>query len=389
MKKKISVIAPDLSGGGGTRVYLLAQVLQQLNHDVKVVGFAFRQPLYPLPPSNLQVEWMAGCDYPQFIMAARQLLQKIDGDIIYAVKPRPTSLGIGLLKKLQNRKPLILDIDDWEMSWFGGDGWKYSPMPKQLLRDLIKKDGVLRNPQYQLYLKWSQNLVKYADAITVNTKFLKNKYGGTYLPHGKDINHFNPDNFPIADSRDKYGFSKYKILMFPGTVRPHKGVEDILKAMDLLNRHDLKLVLVGGRIIQDSYVDKLIKKWQHWIIKLPQQPIEKMPEIVAAADIIVVPQRLTTTSQAQFPIKLTDAMAMAKPILATTVGDIPDILGNTGYLVEPSNPQQLAEKISWIFDNLGEAQEKAQKARKYCIEKYSIESMATILSQVLEPFCHL
>ena len=387
MRKKISVIAPDLSGGGGTRVYLLAQVLQKLNYDVKVVGFAFRQPLYPLPPSHLKVEWIAGCDYPQFIMATWQLLQKIDGDIIYAVKPRPTSLGIGLLKKLQNRKPLILDIDDWEMSWFGGDDWGYNPTPKQLLRDLIKKDGVLRNPQYQLYLKWTQKLIKYADDITVNTKFLKYKYGGTYLPHGKDTNRFNPDKFSVEKSREKYGLSNYKILMFPGTVRPHKGIEDVLKAMDLLNRHDLKLVLVGGRIIEDSYVDKLIKKWQHWIIKLPQQPMDKMPEIIAAADIIVVPQQLTTTSQAQFPIKLTDGMAMAKPILATKVGDIPEILGETGYLIDPGCPEQLADKINWIFDNLEEAKEKAQKARKHCIKTYSIESIATILSLVLKPFC--
>ena len=44
---------------------------------------------------------------------------------------------------------------------------------------------------------------------------------------------------------------------------------------------------------------------------------EMMPEIVSAADVIVVPQRNTPAAQAQFPLKLTDGMAMAKPILAT------------------------------------------------------------------------
>ncbi|NQZ63031.1 glycosyltransferase family 4 protein [Crocosphaera sp.] len=385
MKKKISVLAPDLSGGGGTRVYLLAEVLQKLNYDVKVVGCAFRQPLYPPPPSYLTVEWIPGSDYPQFIGAIWQLLQKIDGDIIYAVKPRPTSLGIAVLKKLQSRKPIILDIDDWEMSWFGGDNWRYYVKPKQLLRDIIKSDGVFRNPQYQWYLKWTHKLIKYADAITINTRFLSNKYGGTYLPHGKDTERFNPENFSPEKSREKYGMSDYKILMFPGTVRPHKGIEDILQAMDLLNREDLKLVLVGGRIIEDGYVNKLINKWQRWIIKLPQQSPEKMPEIVAAAHLIVVPQQLTKTSKAQFPIKLTDGMSMAKPILATKVGDIPEILGHTGYLVDPSSPEQLANKINWIFNHLEEAEKQGQKARERCIQAYSLDSMATILSQVLEP----
>ncbi|WP_107670963.1 glycosyltransferase family 4 protein [Cyanothece sp. BG0011] len=387
MKKKISVLAPDLSGGGGTRVYLLAEVLQKLDYDVTVLGFAFRQPLYPPPPSYLKVEWIPGSDYPQFILKIWQLLQKIDGDIIYAVKPRPTSLGIAILKKLQSRKPVILDIDDWEMSWFGGDNWKYYVKPKQLLRDIIKPDGVFRNPQYQWYLKWTQKLIKYADAITINTKFLSNKYGGTYLPHGKDITRFNPDHFSPQKSRKQYGLSDYKILMFPGTVRPHKGIEDVLKAMDLLNWADLKLVLVGGRVIEDGYVNNLLNKWQHWIIKLPQQPPEKMPEIVAAAHVVVVPQKLTSTSEAQFPIKLTDGMAMGKPILATKVGDIPEILGDTGYLVDPSSPEQLAHQIDWIFNHLEEAQSKGQKARERCIQAYSLQSMATILSQILEPFC--
>ena len=67
------------------------------------------------------------------------------------MKPRPTSLGIAVLKKLQSRKPIILDIDNWEMSWFGGDNWRYYVKPKQLLRDIIKSDGVFRNPQYQWY----------------------------------------------------------------------------------------------------------------------------------------------------------------------------------------------------------------------------------------------
>ena len=39
---------------------------------------------------------------------------------------------------------------------------------------------------------------------------------------------------------------------------------------------------------------------------------------------------------------------MAKPILATRVGDIPHILGDTGYLVAPDSPQQLAEAIESV-----------------------------------------
>ena len=126
-----------------------------------------------------------------------------------------------------------------------------------------------------------------------------------------------------------------------------------------------------------------MQKWGRWIIQLPRCPVEVMPEVLSAADIIVVPQRDHPTSRAQFPLKLTDGMAMAKPILSTKIGDIPEILGGTGYLVEPSNPAQIAEKIDWIFKNLAAANETGKSARKRCIELYSIEKMATILSQVI------
>lgn len=381
---KVSVLAPDLSGGGGTRVYLIAKVLQKLGYIVNVYGFLFGEEIYPQPPDSLPVNYVKGCDYPKMISSSLNLLGAIDGDIIYAIKPRPTSFGIGIIKAFLGKKPLILDIDDWEMSWFGGDDWHYKPTIKQLARDLLKPNGALRNPQYPLYIQWSEKLISQANAITVNNKFLEYRYGGTYLPNGKDTDLFNPDNFNSEECRVKYGLSDYRVLMFPGTARPHKGLEDVLIALDELNQPDLKLVLVGGREIGDQYLDNLLAKWGKWIIKLPPQPLDEMAEVIAAAHIIVVPQREEKTALAQFPIKLTDGMAMAKPIISTKVGDIPQILQDTGWLVEPEAPQQIAEAINQIFNNYPQALEKANLARQRCIENYSLDKMASTLGQVIE-----
>ena len=186
MNKKISVLAPDLSGGGGTRVYLIAQVLQQLNCQVTVYGPIFGWEIYPTPPGNIAVVSVKGNNYPQFFGQIKTLLDRLSGEIIYAVKPRPTSFGIGLLKRFFSPRPLILDIDDWEMSWFGGDRWSYRPYPRQLARDILKKNGALRDPNHPLYLRWMENLINRADAVTVNNQFLQKRYGGIYLPNGKD-----------------------------------------------------------------------------------------------------------------------------------------------------------------------------------------------------------
>jgi glycosyltransferase involved in cell wall biosynthesis len=381
-QSKVSILTPNVCKGGVERAYLLAQAFQRLNYDVEILGFLFGESLYPEPPSNLIINYLPGCNYPKLFASTQKLLSKIDGDIICAVKPKVTTYGTALIKKFFHHRPVILDIDDWELSWHGGDEWKYHPTWKQIARDILKKEGALRNSDHPLYLKWMESTVHRADAITTITQFLIDRFGGTCIPNGKDTSLFDPQKYDAAVSREYYGLSKYRVLMFPGAPRPHKGLEDVLAALDLLNEPDLRLVIVGGNPY-DNYDDQLFKQWGHWMIKLPKIPIDKMPNVIAAAHIVVVTQRDTPTARAQFPLKLTDGMAMAKPVLATKVGDIPEILGGTGYLVAPSSPEEIAQEIKIIFQDLPAANERGLKARDRCIKKYSIEAMAVELSKVV------
>ncbi|WYL94204.1 MAG: glycosyltransferase family 4 protein [Gloeotrichia echinulata IR180] len=379
---KVSILTPNFSKGGVDRAYLLGQVFKTLNYEVEILGFLFGKSIYPEPPSDLPIYCLPGCNYPKFFASTRQLLQKIDGDIVCAVKPKLTSYGVALINNIFNHRPLIIDIDDWELSWHGGDSFQYRPSWKQLARDVIKKDGALRNPEHPLYLKWMESAINRADAVTADTQFLLNRFGGTYIPNGKDTSLFDPQKFDAKISRELYGLAEYRILMFPGAPRPHKGLEDVLMALDELNEADLRLVIVGGNPY-DNYDDQLIERWGKWIIKLPQMPVEKMPQIVAASHVVVVPQRDTPVARAQFPIKLTDGMSMAKPVLATRVGDIPEIISDTGYLVDPNSPKQIAAQIKLIFQDLEAANERGRQARERCIEKYSIKAMAISLNSVI------
>ncbi|MEH2065894.1 MAG: glycosyltransferase family 4 protein [Nostoc sp.] len=384
MKKfsKISLLVSDLSSAAILRAYLIATALRNLEYEVEIMGFLFGNNLYRNLPSELNVYNLPGKNFPEFFGEIRKLLPKINGDIIYAIKPQIASFGVALLKKIFSQKPLILDIDDWELSWYGGDDWHYRPTPKQLVRELLKPDGALRNPYHPLYVKWMEGLVSRADAVTVHTEFLQQRFGGTFVPNGKDTSLFDPTRYDAESSRNRYGLSEYRILMFPGAPRPYKGLEDVLIALDKINQPDLRLVIVGGSPY-DDYDQQLEQKWGRWIIKLPKYPADVMPDLVAAAHIVVVPQRDTPETRAQFPLKLTDGMAMAKPILSTRVGDIPKILGDTGYLVEPGCPEQLAEQIQFIFQNLESANQQGIKARQRCVENYSIEAMAFTLKSVI------
>jgi len=50
-------------------------------------------------------------------------------------------------------------------------------------------------------------------------------------------------------------------------------------------------------------------------------------------------------------------MAMAKPVIAANVSEIPEILNGCGWVVEPENPRQLAETIQYVYEHPIEAKE--------------------------------
>lgn len=392
--RKISIIAHDLAGGGMTRAYALAQALMHSGYDVEIIGIKLTHgAVYPVPPENVSVIEVSGCC---FIHRVWRLLSRLNGDILYAIKPRPSSYGVALIKRAITACPVALDIDDWEQGLMDSHTRAHDA-PRALnnsIRDhmrLLKTRvrGYLNirrwlNPADKRYIKWLERTVTRADAVTVNTHFLHQRYGGCYIPHCKDISKYDPAKYSPGESRLRYGLADYIVLMFPGTPRPHKGLEDLLAAMENLQNPDLRLVLVGGRSSSDSYVEILMERWGQWIVRLPAFSVECMPEVVAAAHIVVIPQRDTSVACAQFPMKLTDAMAMAKPVLSTQVGDIPEILDGTGYLVPPSNPEALAEMLIHILDNPQSAADLAIKARERFIETFSLAAVGPRLSAVME-----
>lgn len=370
--------------GGAVRPFYLSQALKKIGYEVEIVGFVDEKSPTNITQTQVPIVYIPKKkNYPGFLLSAKELLKKITGDIIYASKLKTTTFGLALVKKMQTSRPLFVDMCDWELSWHGGDDWKYSPSLKQLARDIFKPEGALRQPDHPFYLKRMESLVSKADQITSNSQFIKKRFGGVYVPMGKDTALFDPSKYDPDESRTRYGLSNYRVLMFPGAPRPYKGVEDVLIALENLNQSDLRLVIVGGSPY-DDYDQQLMERWGNWIIKMPKYPPNVMPEIVAAAHIIVVPQRNHPATQAQFPLKLLDGMSMAKPIIATKVADLPEIIGDTGYLVAPSDPAQIATQIQLIFNDLTAANAKGMRARERCMKNYTIDAMATILSELIK-----
>lgn len=79
-------------------------------------------------------------------------------------------------------------------------------------------------------------------------------------------------------------------------------------------------------------------------------------------------------------------MARAKPIIATNVSDLPEILDGCGWIIEPENSDKLAKTIEYVIDNPEEAEILGKKARNKCIENYSWDTMGKVLVKIFKKY---
>ena len=134
-------------------------------------------------------------------------------------------------------------------------------------------------------------------------------------------------------------------LLFFGLVRPYKGLDVLIEAMGLLKDEDVVLSVVGefwsGRAEIDDRIIELGLQDQVNIVDRYVSD-EEAANHFARADIVVLPYR-SATGSGVIPL----AYHYGKPVIATNVGGLPDVVedGGTGWLVPPESPDHLAAAI--------------------------------------------
>ena len=343
-------------------------------YEVEIIGPSRSGGIwFPMKDIGIPIRPYPWKRYPFFISTIREMIKYIDADIMIACKLCPTSYGIALIKKWASRIPVILDIDDWELGFFYHSGFWGK----------VGRFFNFSNPNGLPYTWFLERFTNYADSIIVSNRFLQKKFSGTLIYHCRDTTVLDPENFDSDSIKANLGLEGKRVVMFLGTPRPHKGTADLFSAMEKINDPDVRLVIIGAESSIQSQIQSM-KKNRDKVIILPKIPFKELPDHLSAADILVVPQKDTTDTQGQIPAKLFDAMAMAKPIITTPISDIPEVMSEHGYLVEPGNPEQLAKAIENIFANPEEARRKGQNARKRCQELYDLKVMEKELAFQIE-----
>ncbi len=369
---KISVLCFDLADNAAGRAHLLAQLLEPIA-SVEVVGPRYGDGVWePVAGDGIAQRSVPGTRFPAFAASARRLLGLADGDLLYASKPRLTSAGIGYLKRLTARRPLLLDIDDWEVGFFMRSGF-WGTVGRALN---------VANPTGLPWTWLMERLRGAADGITVASRFLQQRFGGVLIPHVRDTDTWKPGCADPATARRRLRVGPERVVMFLGTPRAYKGVEDLAAAVARLGRPDVTLALVGtdpasptGRALSAKFPGARL---------IGRVPFAEVPEFLSAADVVAVPQRDTTDTRGQVPAKIFDAMALGRPVVSTRVSMIPEILEGCGVLVPPGDIAALAEGIAHLLDHPDEARSLGLRARERCVERYSFSAARRELFPLVE-----
>lgn len=186
----------------------------------------------------------------------------------------------------------------------------------------------------------------------------------------------------------KKNITKIVVIAYIAQLTPWKNHKDFIKAANIIKSkyRNVRFLIVGDDLSGKDV--KYKKKILNLIKQLNLAPHMRflgyknnIVEIISQIDIILHP-----AINEPFGRVIIEAMAMEKPVVAYNCGGPAEIIknGETGYLVEPKNYHQLAEKTMELIENRGLQIAMGKVGRQRVIEKFNIERYLSKMEEVFD-----
>ncbi len=206
---------------------------------------------------------------------------------------------------------------------------------------------------------------------------------GRTIYGGVDVHEFNPQVQRQSVRRDLGLHNDSLVLLALQRLSPEKRVDVVLRSMTHILRgcENVSLV-IGGAGSEGPYLRELSRElgMEDHVIFTGYIPDNELPQYFAMADIFVFHSTYET-----FGLVLAQAMAAGKPIVSVRTTAVPEIVedGANGILVEPLNPQAIAQAVLTLAAD-GELREKmGQSGRHRAVEKFDWDHIAAQYETVL------
>jgi len=205
-----------------------------------------------------------------------------------------------------------------------------------------------------------------------------------YLPNGVDASVFHPDRSG-APCRERYGIrADEALLLCPRRLVEKNGCIYLARAMGRIVRRlpGVRVLFVGdgperAPITRELEAAGCLDR----AVFARSIPNAEMPGYYAAADVVVTPSLIEATS-----ISVLEAMATARPVVATRVGGLPALVehGRTGYLVGPGDEAELAARICDLLADPACRTRMGESARRRVLDSFTWDRIAELTVDVYQ-----
>ena len=177
---------------------------------------------------------------------------------------------------------------------------------------------------------------------------------------GLDYELFNPQKINPSNIRERLGFKDEFLYLFYGRPGCSKGLEYLIQAVSIISKKipNSKLLLILSREPKRRYnnILRMIKDLGVGKETILLEPVDKesLPDYIMSVNCVVVP-----SLSEGFGFTAVEACAMGKPVVASDVGSLPEVVSGRYVLTPPRSPQAIADGVYSIYR--GEVQDRGKK----------------------------
>lgn len=182
---------------------------------------------------------------------------------------------------------------------------------------------------------------------------------------GIDLKRYNPE-ITGDDIRKKFGIKKEDtVLFFMGWLYQFSGLKEVALELSKSKDESIKLLIVGeGDAFQDLQKIQETHHLHDRMILAGQQPYTDIPQLIAAADICLLPAYNNEIMRDIVPIKMYEYMAMGKPIISTKLPGIMKEFGDGNGIIFVETSQDTFGTSNGLVTN-GDINDEGEKARRF------------------------
>jgi glycosyltransferase involved in cell wall biosynthesis len=373
-------------GGQGVYVNHLSKALKALGHKVEVVS----GPPAPQLDENVNLFQLTGLDLYNPVDPFRMPSLKELSDPVNLMEwlsvstmgfPEPFTFGIRAYRFLRKRAYKYDIVHDNQSISYGIRSInRFVPTiatihhPITVDRDLAVKAASsfwakIKQLRWYSFIGMQKKVARTLSHIITVSKSSMHDIGRDFdiplkrfkvIPNGIDTDLFHP----IPEIKRK----KNRIIVTSSAETPLKGLRYLLEAVaEISATRRIKLVVVGT-LRKNGEIEKLLTK-----LGIKEQVTftgcienDALVQHYAKAFLAIVPSLYEG-----FGFPAGEAMACGLPMISTTGGALPELVGNAGMLVPPSNPGALVKAILTLMDHPGQAEQMGRAGLKRVRDRFT------------------